>query len=352
MQAREVGGCVECGTPLEAGDRFCSSCGAALPAATPSAPEERTAPADAPPRSAVPPAREPRRPVPPRPSLSQLPPPAAAAVASGYGAVPTGTNGLAIASLVLGIVWMAGLGSLLALIFGVMAKNQIDGSGGRQSGRGMAVAGIVLGIVGLIGLVPILVANVSSSTPTAERHGVVQPLRHYRNPSGSMEPTLSVGTTVYIERRSFSPRVGDIVLFHPPASPTLEECGPIPHPATVGGQACAEPLPRKLSQTWLKRVVSRPGDEIYIKEGHVFRRAGGKGAFVREQDSYARKCGPAPECGFPQPIKIPPGHWFLMGDNRGESDDSRFWGPIPGSWIVGRARYCGRIGRRCAGVPR
>jgi hypothetical protein len=167
VQTREVGGCVECGAPLEAGDRFCSSCGADMSNATTPAPE-RPAPAAAPPQSAVPPTREPRRPVPPQPSLSQLPPPAAPAVASGYGAAPAGTNGLAIASLVLGIVWIAGLGSLLALIFGVMAKNQIDASGGRQSGRGMAVAGIVLGIVGLIGLVIwiILIAAVSSSTPT------------------------------------------------------------------------------------------------------------------------------------------------------------------------------------------
>lgn len=85
-----------------------------------------------------------------------------------YAAPPGGTNGYAIASLVLGIVWLGGLGSLLALIFGVMAKNQIDASGGRQTGRGMAVAGIVLGVVGLAGLIVwiILIASVASSTPT------------------------------------------------------------------------------------------------------------------------------------------------------------------------------------------
>jgi hypothetical protein len=167
VQAGEAGGCGECGATLEVGDRFCSSCGAALPEATPSALEERTAPTHAPPRPPMPPTREPRRPVPPQPSLSQLPPPSAPAVPGGYGAPAAGTNGMAIASMVLGIVWIAGLGSLLALIFGVMAKNQIDASGGRQSGRGMAVAGIVLGIVGLIGLVLwiILIAAVSSSAP-------------------------------------------------------------------------------------------------------------------------------------------------------------------------------------------
>ena len=42
-----------------------------------------------------------------------------------------------------------------------------------------------------------------------------------------------------------------------------------------------------------------------------------------------------PECNFPTPITIPAGEWFVIGDNRGESDDSRFWGPVPTSWIVG-----------------
>lgn len=61
-----------------------------------------------------------------------------------------GTNGYAIASLVLGIVWIGGLGSLLAVIFGYMARSQIKSTGGQQGGNGMAVAGIVLGIVGVV----------------------------------------------------------------------------------------------------------------------------------------------------------------------------------------------------------
>jgi predicted metalloprotease len=63
------------------------------------------------------------------------------------------TNGLSIASLVLGIVWVFGLGSILALIFGIVARKQIAESGGRQGGSGMALAGIILGIVGIVGLI-------------------------------------------------------------------------------------------------------------------------------------------------------------------------------------------------------
>ncbi|MPZ51372.1 MAG: DUF4190 domain-containing protein [Acidimicrobiia bacterium] len=63
--------------------------------------------------------------------------------------VPTTTNGFAIASLVLGIVWAMGIGSILALVFGYVAKGQIDQSPGDQTGRGMAIAGIVLGWIGV-----------------------------------------------------------------------------------------------------------------------------------------------------------------------------------------------------------
>lgn len=59
------------------------------------------------------------------------------------------TNGLAIASMVLGILWLWWIGSVLALVFGMIAKSQIDNSGGLQQGRGMAIAGIVLGWVGI-----------------------------------------------------------------------------------------------------------------------------------------------------------------------------------------------------------
>jgi Domain of unknown function (DUF4190) len=77
----------------------------------------------------------------------------AAASGAGVPAASYGTNGFSIASLVLGIVWLGGLGSLLALVFGLMARSQIKNTGGRQGGNGMAIAGIILGIVGLAGAI-------------------------------------------------------------------------------------------------------------------------------------------------------------------------------------------------------
>jgi hypothetical protein len=74
-------------------------------------------------------------------------------------------NGLAIAAMVLGIVWIYWLGSILALIFGYVAKGQIDRSEGQQTGRGFAIAGIVLGWVGVAFLIlGFLVLAIGSST--------------------------------------------------------------------------------------------------------------------------------------------------------------------------------------------
>jgi signal peptidase I len=127
-----------------------------------------------------------------------------------------------------------------------------------------------------------------------------------------------------------------VVIFHPPEGAEQEECGPTSHVIKLGGAACSEPIPQEdTGTTFIKRVVAGPGDEIYVKEGHVYRKAAGSSAFVEEQNSSTRECGVSPECNFPTPIKIPADHWYLMGDNRGESDDSRFWGSVPSSWVVG-----------------
>ena len=72
-----------------------------------------------------------------------------------------GTNGLAIASMVLGILWIYWVGSILALIFGYIARGQIRQRG--QGGDGMAIAGIVLGWIGVGTLVLLIVFAVSAS---------------------------------------------------------------------------------------------------------------------------------------------------------------------------------------------
>jgi signal peptidase I len=171
-------------------------------------------------------------------------------------------------------------------------------------------------------------------------------IKPYRIPSGSMEPTLEIGQRVLVDRIGMhfsTPHVGEIAVFHPPQGASSKEqppqCGPVPHVVNFAqGKACAESVPKpEDSVNFIKRIVAGPGDEIYISEGHVFRKAAGKSVFVREKDSYIRACGASSECNLPKAIKIPPDRWFMMGDNRGESDDSRFWGPVPKAWIIGEA---------------
>jgi signal peptidase I len=96
---------------------------------------------------------------------------------------------------------------------------------------------------------------------------------------------------------------------------------------------------------FVKRIVAAPGDTLAIVDGHVIRNG------VRAREPYIRPCATraAAQCSFPVPIRIPPDHWFLLGDNRGESDDSRFWGPVPTAWIVGTVRPCARNRLTCEG---
>jgi len=185
----------------------------------------------------------------------------------------------------------------------------------------------------------VLIVAIAVGLAVAIQAFLVKP---YKIPSGSMEPTLVPGQRVLVDRIGKSlgnPSVGEIVVFHPPLEAEHEVCGPTPHHVTTGQQACDAPLPQESTVNYIKRIVAGPGDEMYIKEGHVYRRKSGTSTFVREKDSYIRPCEGRTECSFTTPIKIPPGHWFMMGDNRGESDDSRFWGPVPTAWIIGDAFF-------------
>ena len=71
-----------------------------------------------------------------------------------------GTNGMAVASFVLSILWLWGLGSLLGVIFGVIGRRQTNETG--QGGSGLATAGMIIGIVGLVGAVIVTIAVVAA----------------------------------------------------------------------------------------------------------------------------------------------------------------------------------------------
>lgn len=159
-------------------------------------------------------------------------------------------------------------------------------------------------------------------------------VKTYRIPSGSMEPTLEIGQRVLVNRIGMNfgdPSVGDIVVFHPAAGADVQppRCGAADE-GLGSRRPCSTPTPERSGQTFIKRVVGVGGDEIAIRDGHVIRNG------RREPDSYITPCAAGGiGCTFEGTITVPEGSFFLMGDNRGASDDSRFWGPVPKDWIIG-----------------
>lgn len=155
----------------------------------------------------------------------------------------------------------------------------------------------------------------------------------YRVPSESMLPTLELGDVLQIDTAAYDrerPRIGDIILFEPPTGAETNKCGNRPKE----GQACGQPTPkRSVGLHVIKRIVATPGKKIQVIEGRVI--LNGK----RQREPFIRKCANShePRCNYPTPLKIAKGHYFVLGDNRGGSDDSRNWGPVPLKWIVGRA---------------
>ena len=157
-------------------------------------------------------------------------------------------------------------------------------------------------------------------------------IKPYQIPSGSMEPTLDVGQRVLVNRFLYhftDPSIGDIVVFHPPAgADNGTECGASHSPE----QACPEPTKAESSQNFIKRIVAGPGDTVSVRDGHPV-----VNGVEKTDEPYINPCGSAGACNLPKAIKVPPDDYFMMGDNRGASDDSRFWGPVPRSWIIGKA---------------
>jgi signal peptidase I len=159
-------------------------------------------------------------------------------------------------------------------------------------------------------------------------------VKPYRIPSPSMVPTLIPGQRVLTNRLVSHPSLGDVVVFHPPHGADFDN--PVCGNSNQGAghpQPCDQPTAQQSTQTFIKRVVGVPGDRISIRNGHVVR----NGKLVNEP--YVEPCGAGGSCTFPGTITIPPGEYFMMGDNRGVSDDSRFWGPVPDKWIIGVAFF-------------
>ena len=164
-------------------------------------------------------------------------------------------------------------------------------------------------------------------------------------PSGSMKPTLIEGDRIIVERYSrffTGPDRGDIMVFYPPATKLSRK--PIPLFSRLTGILCKD-------VAYIKRVVGLPGDTIEIKpqnDGSAFVYINGE----KYQEDYIKSIYEYPACpdkgADPTvlaneqlmkcgPFKLGKDKYFMMGDNRGSSFDSRYWGELNKDRFVGRA---------------
>ncbi len=140
-------------------------------------------------------------------------------------------------------------------------------------------------------------------------------------PSGSMEPTLEPGDRVLVNKLAydFHPvHEGDVIVFRRPPGDTDMQIGDL-----------------------IKRVIGLPGETVLVKDCSVYI----DGHLLSQpylpkgwQDPSSPYCTTWPAGSpLPNPYHVPAGNYLVMGDNRQDSYDSRYWGPLPASYIVGRA---------------
>lgn len=128
----------------------------------------------------------------------------------------------------------------------------------------------------------------------------------------SMEPTFHSGDYIITSKITYKfrkPQRGDVVVFRSPKNPDIE---------------------------YIKRIIALPGDTILIEKGEVYING------VRLEETYIAEKTNLWETGYLKegvPAIVPPDHVFVMGDNRPRSSDSREFGPIPISSIIGPAIY-------------
>jgi signal peptidase I len=126
--------------------------------------------------------------------------------------------------------------------------------------------------------------------------------REVRGPS--MQPTYHSGQRLFVTRYFFSePHRGDVVVFHPP-TPSKDD--------------------------YIKRVIGVPGDHIVVKDGRVWVNG--------EERAESYRAGAQTTCfGRYCDVVLGEGEYYVLGDNRPNSSDSRIWGPVKRDRIVGKA---------------
>ena len=159
----------------------------------------------------------------------------------------------------------------------------------------------------------------------------------FKIPTGSMEPNLLIGDHLLVNKLVFGPYVSG-------AERTL-----LPMKEIARGDVLVFKYPEDPERDFIKRVIGLPGEQIEVRHKRVYV----NGHLLDEPYAhYLEEPPPAPEQienGSDQqgvsgdrrenygPVTVPPKHYFVMGDNRDNSQDSRYWGFLPRDYVKGRA---------------
>lgn len=150
----------------------------------------------------------------------------------------------------------------------------------------------------------------------------------FKIPTGSMEPNLLVGDHLIVNRMVFAPTVTGVERVLLPGRPIKR------------GDVVVFKFPKDPERDFIKRVIGLPGDQLELrrKQLHI----NGKPL----EDSWGHYSQPLSIDGQPAgdsrledygPVTVPPDQYFMMGDNRDNSEDSRYWGTLPIDYVKGKA---------------
>lgn len=150
----------------------------------------------------------------------------------------------------------------------------------------------------------------------------------FKIPTGSMEPNLLIGDHLLVNKFVFAPTLSRV------------ESALLPNRDIRRGDIIVFKYPEEPERDFIKRVIGLPGETIELRSKKVYV----NGAAIDEP--YAHFLFPAPGEGQAKPwdlretygpVTVPDDQLFMMGDNRDNSQDSRFWGFLPRSFVKGRA---------------
>ena len=152
----------------------------------------------------------------------------------------------------------------------------------------------------------------------------------FKIPTGSMEPNLLVGDHLIVNKLVFAPQA------------TAFDRAILPMRPIRRGDVVVFKYPKAPERDFVKRVIGLPGDRVELRRKVVHI----NGEPLEEPHAYLTE--PASADGPPRrddlreeygPVTVPPDQYFMMGDNRDNSEDSRYWGFMPASYVKGKALF-------------